>query len=171
MTLPLRPPRYINLFKPFHFTAGNQLVVPTGVSHISLRYKNTIEGVEKKRTNEQYAWVNSSARRELCNTAFSVCMCRLTLSWILAKILQHHKECQPILIGLLSLVLDSLMPTGLSAVLCRLPPSVVPRQLPTSQSLCLTLFSRSLTTSGHVEIACPKPFVWFRTKTDKGPPT
>ena len=85
---PFGPPRYIHFFEPFHFfTAGDQLVVPVGVSHISLRYKNTIEGAEEKRTNEQYAWVNSNARKELCNTAFPVCMCRLTLAWILAKIL------------------------------------------------------------------------------------
>ena len=52
----------------FHiFTVGDQLVVPIGVSHISLRYKNTIEGAGGKRTNEQYAWVNSSAEEELCN--------------------------------------------------------------------------------------------------------
>ena len=44
----------------------------------------------EKRTNEQYAWVNSSARRELCNTAFPVCMCKLTLVWILAKLLQSY---------------------------------------------------------------------------------
>ena len=87
-----------------------------GIAHFFLAIRNTIEGAgEKKRTNEQYAWVNSSARRELCNTAFPVYICRLTLAWIQAKILQRYKECQPILIGLLSLVLDSLMPTGLSA--------------------------------------------------------
>ena len=67
MTLPSRPKRYINFFEPFHLTAGDQLVVPIGVSHISLGYKNTIEGAGGKRTNEQYAWVNSSAEEELCN--------------------------------------------------------------------------------------------------------
>ena len=83
-------PGHINFFEPFHFTAGDQLEIPTGVSHISLCYKNTIEGVGEKRTNEQYAGVNSSAKRELYNTAFPVCMCRLTLGWILAKILQRY---------------------------------------------------------------------------------
>ena len=90
VTLPPLAPGYVNFFEPFHFTAGGQLVVPTGVSHISLRYKNTIEGVGEKRTNEQYAWVNSSARRELCNTTFPAFLCRLTLAWILAKILQRY---------------------------------------------------------------------------------
>ena len=37
VTLPSRPPRYINVFELFHFLAGDQLVVPIGASHISLR--------------------------------------------------------------------------------------------------------------------------------------
>ena len=95
------------------------------------------ENKRTKRTNEP--GVNSSARREFCNTAFPVCICRLTLAWLLAKILQRYSECQPILIGLLSLVLDSLMPTRLSAVPCRLVTRVTLRQLipraPLSNSL------------------------------------
>ena len=39
-----------------------------GIAHFLTATRNTIEGVgEKKRTNEQYAWVNSSAEGELCN--------------------------------------------------------------------------------------------------------
>ena len=58
-------------------------MVPIGVTHISCHYKNTIEGTgEKQRTNEQTLGVNSSAEREFCNT---LCMCRLTLVWILAN--------------------------------------------------------------------------------------
>ena len=34
--------------------------------------------------------------------------------------------------------------------------------------LCPTLFSRSLTHFRSPEISSPKPFDWFRTKTDKG---
>ena len=71
VTLPLRHPRYINFFEPFHFfTAGDELVVPIGASHISLRLQE-IQSREwekkNKRTKEQYAWVNSSAEGELCN--------------------------------------------------------------------------------------------------------
>ena len=62
VTIPTRPPEYVNFFEPFHFLAGDQLVV----SHISLRLQE-IQSRERekknKRTNEQYAWVNSSARR------------------------------------------------------------------------------------------------------------
>ena len=35
--LPPWPPCYINFFGPFHYLAGDQLVVPIGASHISLR--------------------------------------------------------------------------------------------------------------------------------------
>ena len=53
--LPPRPPRYINFFEPFHFLAGDQLVVPIGASHISLRLQEIQSRErEKKRTNEQY---------------------------------------------------------------------------------------------------------------------
>ena len=31
----LPTPEYVNFFKPFHFLAGDQLVVPIRVSHIS----------------------------------------------------------------------------------------------------------------------------------------
>ena len=55
--LPPRPPHYINFFEPFHFLAGNQLVVPIGVSHISLLLQEIQSWEwEKKKTNEQYAW-------------------------------------------------------------------------------------------------------------------
>ena len=57
----------------------------------------------------------------------------------------------------------SLMPTHLSAVPCRLLLSVVPRQAPFPNSLLASPYHfRSR------EIFSPKPFVWFRAKTDKG---
>ena len=35
VTIPPRPPEDVNFFKPFHFLAGDHLVVPIGVSQIS----------------------------------------------------------------------------------------------------------------------------------------
>ena len=55
--------------------AGDHLVVPTRVSHISLRHKNNNRGSGRKRTKNKrtiWAWVNSSARRQVCDTAFPV---------------------------------------------------------------------------------------------------
>ena len=64
----------------------------------------------------------------------------------------------------------SLVPTRLSATVsgvdCLSPSSVANCPLLSPfVSLCDWC---PLTTSGHVEIAGPKPFVWFRAKTDKG---
>ncbi len=55
------PPPHVHHFSNHSLlTAGDQLVVPRGGTHISCHYKNTIEGTgeKKEQTNkhEQYAW-------------------------------------------------------------------------------------------------------------------
>ena len=85
MTLSPRPPRYINFFEPFHFLAGDQLVVPIGVfAHFFTATRNTIEGVgEKEQTNNTSLGLTQSARQGVMQySAFPVCLCRLTLAWI-----------------------------------------------------------------------------------------
>ena len=72
VTLPPRPTRYINFFEPFQFsTAGDQLVVPIGASHISLPLQEiqSREWKEREQTNKtnNMPGVNSSAEGELCN--------------------------------------------------------------------------------------------------------
>ena len=52
VTLPPRPPRYINFFEPFHFLAGDQLVVPIGASHISLPLQE-IQSSEWEKKNKR----------------------------------------------------------------------------------------------------------------------
>ena len=66
------PPRYVNHFEPFHFfTAGDQLVVPIGASHISLPLQEiqSREREEREQTNKtnNMPGVNLSAEGELCN--------------------------------------------------------------------------------------------------------
>ena len=53
VTIPPRPPRHINFSKPFHFLAGDHLVVPIGVSHISLwpQEIQSSEWEKKEQTN------------------------------------------------------------------------------------------------------------------------
>ena len=61
-----------------------------------------------------------------------------------------------------------LMPIRLSAVRCQLATRITLRQLPSSQSLCLTLwlaFPSYFRSRRDLE---SKPFVWFCAKTDKG---
>ena len=114
-------------------------MVPIGVTHISYHYKNTIEGVGGKRTNEQTLGVNSSAEGELCNT---LCMCRLTLVWILAKLPQSNWNDDSIFLHWSG---PYLLPTGLSAPVSGVDClSVVPSQPPVSSFVQPTLFSRPL---------------------------
>ena len=138
-----------------------------GIAHFFTATRNAIEGVREKRTNEQYACVNSSAEGKLCNTAFPVFICRLTLAWILAKILQRYEECQPILTGLphcgwtvshADLSLCCLMSTGHFR-----HPS------PTASSSSFVELSdrRSLLTSGHPRSPVQNPLSGFAPKQTK----
>ena len=89
VTLPPRPPRYINLIEPSHFTAGDQLVVPIGASHISLPLQEMQsrewERKKKEQTNNMLGL--TQVQKE---SYVTLCMCRLTLVWILAKLLQSY---------------------------------------------------------------------------------
>ena len=111
--VPLRPLRYINFFEPFHFfTAGDQLVVPIGVTHISLPLyqiqSREQEKKKKKRTNEQTLRVNSSAEGELCNTVHVQTNACVDSSETSTKLL----ECR--------LILTRSSFTGLDPLSCRL---------------------------------------------------
>ena len=118
----------------------------------------------KKRTNtNNMLGVNSRAEREFCNT---LCMCRLTLVWILANFykatgMQTHLPSQ----WLDPHVMLTRLSATVSGVDCPCPCPVAK----SCELLCPTnsLFA-SPSTSGHGEISSPKPFVWFRAKTDKG---
>ena len=93
VTFTHRPPtlhkllRTISLLYSRWSTSGSD----RGIAQFFTATRNTIEGAgEQNEQNEQNAWVNSSAEGKLCNTAFPVYICRLTLAWILAKILQRY---------------------------------------------------------------------------------
>ena len=127
--------------------AGDQLVVPIGVTHISLPLQEYNRGSWRKE--------NKRTKRTIClgltqkQNSTKLLECRLIFphcGWTLISSHWSHR----------------------SGVRCRLPLPVVPRQLSVSSFFQPTLFSRPVTTSGHAEISIPKPFVWFRTKTDKG---
>ena len=114
---PPRPPEYINFFKPFQSWPVTHLVVPIGVSHISLRHKKYSRGSGRKRTKNKrtiWAWVNSSARRLSCDTLHSLHICRLSLS---VFFLQNFHKPRGMLIHLdwssLTAHGPYLMPTGL----------------------------------------------------------
>ena len=109
--------------------AGDQLVVPRGVTHISCHYKNTIEGTGENKTNEQtrtMLGVNSE-QKESMQHYISDSIYGLTLGWITSENSTKQLECRH---------LDSIFFAG-PYLLCyclRSRPhlSVVPRQLPAS---------------------------------------
>ena len=161
MTLPPRPPSYINFFEPFHFTAGDQLVVPIGASHISLPLQEIQSREwEKKKTNKRTIRLGLTQVQK--ESYVTLCMCRLTLVWILAKLLQSYWNADsswlvfPHCSGL------HLMPTGLSAVPCRLV-SPSPLDNCSLELLCPTLWPAFPSYFRSPEISNPKPFVWFPT--------
>ena len=132
--------------------------------------RNTIEGVgEKEQTNNTSLGFTQSARQGVMqHSAFPVCICRLTLAWI-------SSETSTKLLGM------STYPGRSSSLLWTLSPansslcspvstalSVVRRQLPSSSPFVQLPSRVPLPTSSHAEISSPKPFVWFRAKTDKG---
>ena len=142
-----------------------------GIAHF-YGYKKFNQGSgrkEKKQTNEQHEpGINSKGKtRSYVTLCFPVSIYRLTLAWISRENSTTHKECWLILTRLPSLLRTSFHPTVLSAVRCRppCPSSVANCFLRVALSNYLTRVS--LPTSGHAEISSPKPFVWFRTKTDK----
>ena len=58
-----------------------------GIAHFFMATRNTIKRVGGKRTNEQYAWVNSKCmKRSYVKLCIPLCICRLTLAWISSKI-------------------------------------------------------------------------------------
>ena len=123
----------------------HHLVVPIGVSHISLWLQEILsrEWKKKEQMNKRtiWVWVNSSARRLSCDTLHSWCICRLTLECISCEIstklpgMPTHPDWPS-----LTASAPYLMPTGLfccpvSTANCvfRVPLSNSPRvRLPTS---------------------------------------
>ena len=169
VTIPPRPPEYINFFKPFLFTASDQLVVLIGALHISSWLQEIQSREWEERTKNKILGLTQGAREELCNIAFPLCICRLTLAWISSEISTK-------LLGMPT-HLDRFSFTGLdslscqlvtSAVRCRLATLVTLRQLPPSPSLCLTLWLAFPSYFQSCRDLESKPFVWFCAKTVKG---
>ena len=109
----------------------------------------------------------NSEQKESMQHYISVSIYGLTLAWITSENFTKQLECRH---------LDSIFFAGpyllcwshRSGVRCRLPLSVVPRQLPLSSFLQPTLFRVPLPLPDTASFQVQKPFVWFRAKTDKG---
>ena len=135
--------------------AGDQLVAPSGVTHISLPLQEYDRGSGRKReqTNKHEQCLGlTQSRRRVCNTTF---MCRLTLAWVTSENSTKQLECRHLLTR--SSSLDPIFSAGLTA-----PVSGVDCPCPwfhanSSQLLSPTnSCSCPLTTSEYGEISGPK---------------
>ena len=162
----LAPTYYINSSNHSLLAAGDQLVVPRGVTRISCHCKNTIEGTGENKTNEQtrtMLGVNSIAKRGVMQHYISESIYGRTLAWITSENSTKQLECRH---------LDSIFFAGpyLPCYCVRSQPhlSLSRRQLFFS-SLLQPLSSRvPLPLPATPRFQVQKPFVWFRAKTDKG---
>ena len=124
--------RYILFLEPFPFLAGDQPVVPRGVTHISCHYKDPIGGTGENKTNEQtrtMLGVNSE-QKESMQHYISVSIYGLTLAWITSENSTKQLECRH---------LDSIFFAGpYLLLLCPESTAPVRGSTPTLQLLCPT---------------------------------
>ena len=147
VTIPPRPLVTSTSSKPFHFLAGDHLVVPIGVSHISSRLqKYNQESGRKKNKEQTRVWVNSKCKKgDSVTLCIPLCICRLTLAWISSDIIyKASRNANPSWPVFPHCCWTLSPPTGLSAVRCRLPTRVTLRQLPSLSSFVQLLDSRFL---------------------------
>ena len=144
-------------------------MVPIGVTHISLPL-HQIPSREQEEREQTYKRTICLGLTQVQKESYvTLRMCRLTLVWTLAKLPQSYWNADSSWLDLLSLVwtlshVDSSLCCPVSNGYSRHPSPTPHFSVP----FCLLSDRHPLTTSGHVEIAGPKPFVWFRAKTDKG---
>ena len=82
VTIPPRPPEYINFFETISILAGDHLVVSIGYRTFLSGTRNTIKGVgekNKEQTNNM-AWVSSTCKKRSYVTLHSQCISRLMLA-------------------------------------------------------------------------------------------
>ena len=173
MTIPTRPPEYVIFFKTISLygrwsTSGSD----RGIAHFFIATRNTIKGVggkNKEQTNSMLGLIQAQEEK-LCNIAFPMRICRLTLAWISSEISTK-------LLGMPT-YLDRSSLTSLDPLSCRRLLSLLsgvdwPLASPFANCLLLHPFVslshwRSLPTSGHVEISSPNPLFGFAPKQTKG---
>ena len=140
-------------------------MVPIRVLHISYGYKKYNRGSGRKKEQMNNMLGLTQVQK---GSYVTLCICRLTLTWISSENSTTLLECQPILTGLHSLVWT--LSHADSSLCCPVSTGHSRHSSPTAflDLLCPTLFSCSLTHFRSPEISSPKPFVWFRAKIDKG---
>ena len=148
-------------------------MVPIGVTHISCHYIKYNRGNRRKKNKRTKRTICLGLTQEQKESYATLCIpnsiYRLTLAWVNSENSTKQLECRLILTRSSSLSLDpiscslvSLLRCLVSGVDCPCPCPVANCHFEPNSLLA------SPSTSGHGEISSPKPFVWFRAKTDKG---
>ena len=180
--IPHSPPHTFIILLTIHFLAGDQLVVPRWVMHISCHYKNTIEGTGENKTNEQTWTICLGLTQEQKGSMqhyISDSIYGLTLAWITSENSTKQLECRHLDLIFFTVAGPSCHAASplCSGVHCRPPLSMSRRQLLVSSFLQPTLFSHPVTSSGHAEISSPKTLCLVsrqnrqRNRLLGGPPT
>ena len=165
---PLGPHVTSTSSNPFLFTAGDQLVVPIGASHISLPLQEiqSREREKKEQTNNMLGVDSKCKTRSYVTLCIPVSIYRLTLAWISSENSTTLLECWLILTRLPSMLWTSSHPTGLSAPVST-SLSVVRRQLPSSSSFVQLSSRVPLPISGHPISRVQNPLSGFAPKQTK----
>ena len=125
-----------------------------GIAHFFIATRNTVKGVGENEQTNNILELTQAQEEELCNIAFPVCICRLTLARISSENSTTHEECWLILTALPSLTLGPyLMPTGHFSRPVSTGHSRHPSPTAFSEFLCATPDWPTLPTSGRVEIS------------------
>ena len=147
--------------------AGDSSSGPLGYFTFLYGHKKYNRGSGRKRTKNKrtiWVWLNSMCKKRSFKTLHSLCICRLTLACIYAKLLQATRNANSSLTVFLTAYGLYLTTT---ALFCCIVDCLL--RLPSPNHLSGFLFKLlSSNTSGLVGDLESKPFVWFRAKTDKG---
>ena len=156
--VPLRPTMRQPSLQPFHFLAGDQLMVPTGVTHISLPLHQIQSREQEKKTPKKQTNKRLGLTQVQKESYVTLCMCRLTLVWTLAKLPQSYWNADSIFFHW----------SGPS-LCCPMSIASLRRPSPTAnfELLFHTLFPRPLPTTGHVRSPVQNPLSGFVPKQTK----
>ena len=169
MTLPLAAPRTYQLLWNNSILASESSCGPLGYLTFLYGHKKYNQGSGRKRTKNKWtiwAWVNSKCKKGSFVTLHSLCICRLTLAYHCAKLLQATRNANSSLTVFLTAPGLYLI---LTVLLC-CPLLTAPLRLPSPNHLSGFLFQLLFLHHFQVssEISSPSPLFGFMPKQTKG---
>ena len=165
---PSPPPEYINFLTISLLGQRSSSGSNRGIAHFFIAIRNTIKGVGKNNKRTICLGSFKCKKGDSVTLCIPLCICRLTLAWISSEIstkllrMPTHLDRSSLTVAgfhLMRLVSSAPVSTGHSAS------PVANRLLWVPSSNSLRAFSSYFQWRRDLE---SKPFVWVRTKTDKG---